>query len=104
VYSEKELKKMMESFDKTVTYENKEYTFKNFVKLGNGKSTSIDSLYNIEHHVKDGVHIVTAAQHYSWDFLVGKGSTIEDALKDLQVVVNMYDPEYAEIKVNYLLK
>jgi hypothetical protein len=62
-----------------------------------------NSLYNLDHIERDGKHIISACQHWSWDFLVGEGKTLDEALKSLKVVVNMYDKKFEDFRVKYTI-
>lgn len=66
------------------------------------------SLYNVELRKRGNEYLACACQHMSWDYLVGKGKTEEDAIEDMKVVVNMYEHEKfpklrKEINDNYTL-
>lgn len=66
-----------------------------------------DALYNVEMRKNDEEYIVTACEHWTYEFLVGKGKTKEEATKSVKRVVNMYDSKfksiYKEIEDNYTL-
>jgi hypothetical protein len=58
--------------------------------------------YNLTHYERDGKHLVTAAQHWTWEFCIGEGNTLDEALINLKPVVNMYNhSEFKKIKEKY---
>lgn len=50
--------------------------------------------YNLTNYEKDGKYLVTAQQHWTRDFMIGEGDSLEEALKDLKFAINMYDKEF----------
>ena len=75
----------------------------------NGWSEEVmrDTLYNVEVRKNDEEYVVTACEHWTYEFLVGKGKTKEEAIKNMKRVVNMYDAKFKgickEIEDNYTL-
>ena len=57
------------------------------------------SLYSITYKMMNGskrgkVFVVSALQHNTWDFFVGIGKTLDEAIRDLKPKVNCYSKEY----------
>lgn len=55
-------------------------------------------LYGMVHVEREGEHVIAAYQHHTFDFLVGKGDTITEAVDRMKVVCNMYDPFFEDIE------
>lgn len=62
-----------------------------------------NSFYNLEHIEREGKHFVSACQHWTWDFWLGEGESLDEALKKLKVVVNMYSKDFEKFRTKYTI-
>ena len=66
------------------------------------EKSKFSNLYNVDYFLEGETKIVTACQHYTWNFIAGKGETIHEAIENMEVKINMYDDDFQEYKSSLL--
>ena len=70
----------------------------------------IRSLYSLTYKMMNGskrgrVYVISATQHNTWDFFVGIGKTLDDAILDFKPKVNCYNhKEYPAISDKFQVR
>ena len=66
------------------------------------EKSNFSNLYNVDYFLEGETCIVTSCQHNTWNFIVGKGETIHEAIKNMEVKINMYDDNFQEYRDNII--
>jgi len=80
-----------------IGYSSKETdNLKNYI-IKNKLIDSIEIYFNYELRYSNEEYVYTMVHGWSWDFYIGKGKTVDDAIKNARVFINCYDKGFDKI-------
>lgn len=60
-------------------------------------SINTNHYYNFEMRQNENKYVFSMMAHYTWDFYIGEGKTINEAIQNAKVVINCYDKDFSKV-------